>query len=91
MAASYKKKKNELEKTIKPAIQKEIEKVMSEARNQGILIGWNAFALRAIENIKNMSSINDIKSYFQSEADKTKEKLGLSFGTLEYVENKNVE
>lgn len=54
---------------------------------QGILIGWNTFAIQAIENIKNMESVKEIKAYFQSEADKMKDKLGLS---KDKVENQGI-
>ena len=55
-----------------------IEERLKEARMTGILIGWQSFAIQAIENIKNMESVNEVRDYFQSEADKMKDKLGLS-------------
>ena len=62
---------------LKDIIQPVIEEDLKKARMDGILIGWQSYALRAIENIKNMTTVEEIKNYFQSEADKTKEKLKL--------------
>ena len=63
-------------------LKERIEKGLTQARNIGIQIGWNAFAIRAIENIKDMNSADEIKAYFQAEADKTKEKLNLEDATV---------
>lgn len=60
-----------------------IEEKLKQARFQGILIGWNTFAIQAIENIKNMKSVDEIKVYFQNEADKMKNKLGLDKDNVE--------
>lgn len=48
-----------------------------EIRMQGVLTGWYAFAMKAIENIESMSTIEEVKDYFAKERDKTIEKLGL--------------
>lgn len=58
-------------------LEEHIKKGLTQARNIGIQIGWNAFAIRAIENIKDMNSADEIKAYFQAEADRTKDKLHL--------------
>lgn len=69
----------ELADIVTPIIQEKLK----QARMQGIFIGWNTFAIQAIENIKNMESVDEIKTYFQSEADKMKDKLGLSKDNVE--------
>ena len=63
--------------TLKDAIQPELERALKKARMDGILIGWSAFALRAIENIKKMNSVEEILRYFEQESDKTRDKLKL--------------
>ena len=68
----------EFEKNLK----EQIEKGLNHAQSIGIQIGWNAFAIRAIENIKDMNSVDEIKAYFQDEADRTKEKLNLEDTTV---------
>ena len=65
--------KPELVDVVKPVIEEQLNK----ARTDGINIGWYAFALRAIENIKNMNSIDEVKAYFEDEADKSRERLKL--------------
>lgn len=79
MATSYKKKVEKLEKEMKPKLEKELMAKFEEFRVQGVHIGWNAFAIQAIGNIKNMKTIDEVMDYFQTEADKSKEKLGLNF------------
>lgn len=63
---------------LKDAIQPIIQKKLEDARMQGILIGWNSFAIRAYDNIKNMETIEEVKSYLQEEHNKTEEKLKLT-------------
>ena len=79
MATSYKKKVEKLEKEMKPKLEKEFMAKFEEFRMQGVHVGWNAFAIQAIDNIKDMKTIDEVVAYFQAEADKTKEKLGLNF------------
>lgn len=79
MATSYKKKVEKLSKEVKPKLEKELYNKFEEFRMQGVHIGWNAFAIQAIDNIKNMNTIDEVVAYFQAEADKAKEKLGLNF------------
>lgn len=78
MPTSFKKQKEKLEKEMKLKLEKELMAKFEEFRMQGIHIGWNAFAIQAIENIKKMKTIDEVMVYFQTEADKTKEKLGLN-------------
>ena len=80
MAKSYKNKKEKLSKELRPMLEKELTKKFDYFRNQGVAIGWNAFAIQAIENIKNMTTIDGVMTYFQTEANKTKAKLGLNLG-----------
>lgn len=50
---------------------------LESARLQGVQIGWSTFAKQAIKHIKKMETVDEIKVYFQSEADKMDEKLGI--------------
>lgn len=50
---------------------------LEKARLQGVQIGWSTFAKQAIKHIENMETVDEIKSYFQAEADKMDEKLGI--------------
>ena len=59
------------------AVAPEIEKALKKARLDGGLIGWNSFALRANENIKSMTTIEQVMDYFKAEADKATERLKL--------------
>ena len=63
-------------------LEEHTKKGLTQARNIGIQIGWNAFAIRAIENIKDMNSVDEIKAYFQAEADRTKNKLHLETAVI---------
>ena len=62
---------------IMDAVAPEIEKALKKARLDGVLIGWNSFALRAIENIKSMTTIEQVMDYFKAEADSARERLKL--------------
>ena len=62
---------------LKEAITPAIEQALKNARMDGVLIGWQAYALRAIENIKDMQTVDEVRKYFQAEADKTRDKLKL--------------
>lgn len=60
---------------IKDAVVPVIEQKLHDAQMRGILIGWSTFAKQAIKHIENMETVDEIKSYFQAEADKMDEKL----------------
>lgn len=62
---------------IKDTVAPVIEQKLHDAQMRGILIGWSTFAKQAIKHIENMEAIEDIKAYFQAEADKMDEKLGI--------------
>lgn len=59
------------------AITPVIEKRLNDARNQGVLIGWYSYAIRAYENIKHMDNVEEIKQYFKDEQQKMQKKLEL--------------
>lgn len=59
----------------KKELEQEIKSKLEEARQIGILIGWNAYAIQAYQNIKDMHSIKEVKAYFKEEQRKTTEKL----------------
>lgn len=83
MAQSFKSKKEKLDKQMRPKLEKEIYKLFDKYRNQGILIGWNAFAIQAIKNIENMATVDEIKTYLKSEAEKTEKKLNINLNEIE--------
>lgn len=62
---------------IKDAVAPVIEQKLHDAQMRGILIGWSTFAKHAITHIKKMKTVDEIKAYFQAEADKMDEKLGI--------------
>lgn len=62
---------------LKDVITPVIEQKLSEAQLQGIKIGWAAFAIQAIEHIKNTQTVEEIKQYFENESSKFKEKLNI--------------
>ena len=55
-----------------------IEDQLHSAFMRGTIAGWYAFGLRAIKNIDKMSSVEEIKEYFQQEFEKSKERLNLT-------------
>lgn len=62
---------------IKDAVAPVIEQKLHDAQMRGILIGWSTFAKQAIKHIENMETVDEIKAYFQAEADKMDKKLGI--------------
>lgn len=83
MATSFKKQKELIEEKIKPTLEKELIKKFNEIRQQGVLIGWNAFAIQASKNIENMTTVEEIKSYLKSEAEKTAKKLNIKLTEIQ--------
>lgn len=61
----------------KEELEQEIKSKLEEARQVGILIGWNSYAIQAYQHVKDMHSIKEVKAYFKEEQRKTKEKLNL--------------
>ncbi len=61
----------------KEKFEQEIKSKLEEARQVGILIGWNSYAIQAYQHVKDMHSIKEVKAYFKEEQRKTKEKLNL--------------
>lgn len=59
----------------KEKLEQEIKARLEEARQVGILIGWNSFAIQAYQHVKDMHSIKEVKAYFKEEQQKTTEKL----------------
>lgn len=58
-------------------LEQEIKSKLEEARQIGIFIGWNSYAIQAYQHVKDMHSIKEVKAYFKEEQRKTKEKLNL--------------
>lgn len=61
----------------KEKLEQEIKSKLEEARQIGILIGWNSYAIQAYQHVKDMHSIKEVKAYFKEEQRKAKEKLNL--------------
>lgn len=59
------------------AISQAISPQLKKAEQQGILIGWMGYAMRAIKNIENIQTVDEIKEYFQKEADNARDRIGL--------------
>ncbi len=71
----------------KEELQETIKTKMDEVYNLGIKTGWAAYAISAIEHIKSMHSVKEVKAYFKAEAEKMKKEMNLS----ETMTNNNVE
>lgn len=65
--------REDLKDKIAPIIQNQLRKY----EQQGIIIGWMGFAIQAIEHIKDMNSVDEIKEYFKNEAEKAKNRLSI--------------
>ncbi len=70
------------EEKFQEEIAAEIEKKIKDARMQGILIGWNAYAMQAYKRVSKMHSIKEVKAYFKEEANTTIEKLNMQASQL---------
>ena len=71
----------ELNDAIQPVIEEELKK----ARMIGVNIGFQGAMLQAYEKVKDMDSVDEIKTCLKDEANKIREKMGLK--SLEEVEN----
>lgn len=72
-------------KELKDVIQPVIEEELKKARIIGVNIGWQGAMIQAYEKIKNMDSVDEIKTCLKDEADKIREKMGLK--SLDEVAN----
>lgn len=70
---------------MKDIVAESIKSQLEKARFQGVLIGWNSFAIRAIKNIESMKIIEEVKKYFQQESDNVTKKLNMEIGAIEDV------
>ena len=64
----------ELKDIIQPVIEEELKK----ARMIGVNIGWQAAMIQAYEKIKDMNSIDEIKTRLRNEADEVRKRMGLN-------------
>lgn len=64
----------ELKDIIQPVIDEELKK----ARIIGVNIGWQAAMIQAYEKIKDMNSIDEIKTRLRNEADEVRKRMGLN-------------
>ena len=63
----------ELNDAIQPVIEEELKK----ARMIGVNIGFQGAMLQAYEKVKDMDSVDEIKTCLKDEANKIREKMGL--------------
>lgn len=73
------------EKETKNAIEPIIENELKKARMIGVEIGWQGAMIQAYEKIKDMNSVDEIKTCLKEEANKIREKMGLK--SLDEVAN----
>lgn len=64
-------------KELKDAIQPVIEDELTKARMIGVNIGFQSAMIQAYEKIKDMNSVDEIKTCLKDEADKVRERMGL--------------
>ena len=64
----------ELKDIIQPVIEEELKK----ATITGVEIGWQAAIIQAYEKIKDMNSIDEIKTCLRNEADEVRKRMGLN-------------
>ena len=64
----------ELKDIIQPIIEEELKK----ARMTGVNIGWQAAMIQAYEKIKDMNTIDEIKTRLRNEADEVRKQMGLN-------------
>ena len=61
----------------KDVVEPVILDVLKKVRIEGTQIGWAGFALSVYDKIKDMTSVEEIKSLFREEADKMRKQMGL--------------
>lgn len=64
-------------KELKDIIQPVIEEELKKARMIGVNIGFQGAMIQAYEKIKDMNSVDEIKTCLKDEANKIREKMGL--------------
>lgn len=65
------------EKELKDAVQPILEDEFKKIRAIGVNIGWQAAFIQAYEKVKNMQSVDEIKTCLRTEADAVRERMGL--------------
>ena len=65
------------DKELKDAIQPVIEDKLKKIRAIGVNIGWQAAFIQAYEKVKDMQSVDEIKTCLRTEADTVRERMGL--------------
>lgn len=63
-------------------VKNSITEKLNEFFMKGIHTGWNTFALMALCHIQDMTDVEEIKSYFKSEAEKAQKKLNINVEVL---------
>ena len=65
------------DKELKDAIQPILEDEFKKIRAIGVNIGWQAAFIQAYEKVKNMQSVDEIKTCLRTEADAVRKRMGL--------------
>ena len=65
------------DKELKDAIQPVIEEELKKARMIGVNIGFQGAMIQAYEKIKDMQTVDEIKSCLRDEVDAVRERMGL--------------
>lgn len=74
-------------KELKDIVQPVIEEELKKARMIGVNIGFQGAILQAYEKIKDMNSVDEIKTCLRAEADAVRERMGLKSA---FDENENL-
>ena len=70
----------ELKDIVQPVIEEELKK----SRMTGIQIGWQAAFIQAYEKVKDMETVDEIKTCLRGEANAIRERMGLKSAFDEY-------
>lgn len=61
----------------KDIVQPVIEEELKKSRAIGVNIGWQAAFIQAYEKVKDMQTVDEIKTCLRTEADNVRERMGL--------------
>lgn len=63
--------------SVQDVVAPTIEATLKKARMEGVMIGWQGFALQSVEKMKDCQSVEEVKQMFENEANKIKEQMNL--------------
>lgn len=64
-------------KELKDVIQPVIEDQLKASRAIGVNIGWQAAFIQAYDKVKDMQTVDEVKTCLRAEADAVRERMGL--------------